>query len=151
MGIITGLGNFWETIKLQRKIKKIQPDLIRYNSVMRYLGRAPLRISKQSSAKKWMMFHDLGYFYPFPSQLANEHQIITPLTLQKFLNSYPTKNPLKKLAIIGKYISLHLIKQQLQKKVDMYLVPSLFMKNILHKSYSIDSDKIEVFSHFIQE
>ena len=151
VGIITGLGNFWEAIKLQRKIKKIQPDLIRYNSVMRYLGRTPLRISKFSQAKKWMMFHDLGYFYPFPSQLTSEHQIKTPLTLQHFISSYPTKNPLKKLAIIGKYISLHLIKKQLQKRVDTYLVPALFMKNILHKSYSIENNTIEIFPHFIQE
>ena len=151
LGIITALGNFWEAIKLQGKIKKTNPDLIRYNSVMRYLGRAPVRISKHSSAKKWMMIHDLGYFYPFPSQLTDEDQIKTPLTLQHFLASYQTKNPLKKLAIIGKYISLCLIKKHLQKRIDTFLVPSPFMKDIFHKSYHIDKEKIEIFSHFIQE
>ncbi|EKD25370.1 MAG: hypothetical protein ACD_80C00078G0004 [uncultured bacterium (gcode 4)] len=149
--IITGLGNFREAIKLNRKIKKMKPDLIRYNSVMRYLGRAPIRISKHTSAKKWMMFHDLGYFYPFPSQLTSEHQIKTPFTLKHFLASYQTNNPLKKLAITGKYFSLLLIKKQLEKRMDTFLVPSDFMKDIVHKSYHIDNEKIVTFPHFIQD
>lgn len=151
IGIVTWLGNFWEAIKLHRKIQKTKPDLIRYNSVMRYLGRAPLWVSRRSSAKKWMMFHDLGYFYPFPSQLTSEQQIKTPLTLKHFLSSYQTTNPLKKLAIIGKYLSLWLIKKQLQKRMDMFLVPSEFMKDITHKSHKIEDRKIEIFPHFMQE
>jgi hypothetical protein len=148
---ITGLGNFWETIKLQCKIKKTKPDLIRYNSVMRYLGRAPIWASKNSTAKKWMMFHDLGYFYPFPSQLTSEDQIKTPLDLNHFLASYTTKNQLKKLAIMGKYFSLRLIKKQLKKTIDTFLVPANFMQEIVHKSHKIEKEKIKVFPHFIQE
>lgn len=129
----------------------MKPDLIRYNSIMRYLGRAPLRISENSPAKKRMMFHDLGYFYPFPSKLIHENQIKTPFTLKHFLSSYQTKNPLKKLAIIGKYLSLCLIKKQLQKRMDIFLVPSGFMKDIVHKSYKIENEKVKVFPHFIQE
>lgn len=149
--IITGLGNFWEAIKLQKKIKKIKPDLIRYNSVMRYLGWMPLQVSKKSSAKKRMMFHDLWYFAPFPSTLFQEDQIRTPFTLSNFMQTQATKNPLKKLAMFGKYISLYLIKKQIQKKVDTCLVPSNFMKDILHKSYDIKNEKIIVLPHFIQE
>jgi hypothetical protein len=151
LGFITGLGNFWEAIKIQRIIKKTQPDVIRYNSVMRYLGRMPIRASRNSSAKKWMMFHDLGYFAPFPSKLEQEKNIKTPLTSKNFLNSQTSKNPFIKLAIIGKYIALLLIKKQLKKSVDTFLVPSKFMESIVHKSYIIDKEKIKVFSHFIQE
>lgn len=151
LGIITGLGNFWEAIRLKKIIKKTSPDLIRYHSVMRYLGRAPIRASKNSSAKKRMMLHDLGYFAPFPSTLFQEKQIRTPFTLTNFLKTQTTKNPLKKLAIIGKYISLRLIKKQLQKRIDTYLVPSAFMNDIVHKSYNINNDKIIDFPHFIQE
>jgi hypothetical protein len=118
---------------------------------MRYLGRAPVQVSRYSKAKKRMMFHDLGYFYPFPSQLTSEHQIKTPFTLKHFLSSYKTNNPLKKLAIIGKYFSLRLIKNQLQKRMDTFLVPSDFMKDIVHKSYQVENEKIKVFPHFIQE
>ena len=151
LGIITGLGNFYEAIKLKRTIKKTKPDLIRYNSVMRYLGRAPIRASKNSTAKKWMMFHDLWYFAPFPSTLFQEKQIRTPFTFSNFLQTQPTKNPIKKLAIMGKYISLCLIKKQLQKRMDTFLVPANFMQDIIHKSYKIDNEKIKIFPHFIQE
>lgn len=151
IGFITGMGNFRESIKLKRKIKKTQPDLIRYNSVMRYLWRMPIRASKNSHAKKRMMFHDLGYFAPFPSQLFQEKEIRTPFTLKHFLQTQPTKNPIKILAMIGKYISLSLIKNQLKKRMDTFLIPSDFMKDIVHKSYTIDSEKIKIFTHFIQE
>jgi len=151
LGIITGLGNFWEAIKLQRKIKKMKPDLIRYNSVMRYLWRMPIRASKNSNAKKRMMIHDLGYFGPFPSKLTEEKQIRTPFTLSHFLQTQPTKNPIKVLAMIGKYLSLSLIKHQLKKRIDTFLVPSAFIVDIAHKSYKIDKEKIKTFPHFIQE
>ena len=110
----------------------------------------PIRASKNSSAKKRMMFHDLGYFAPFPSTLFQEKQIRTPFTLNHFLQTQPTKNPIKILAIIGKYISLSLIKNQLKKRMDTFLVPANFMQDIVHKSYHIDNEKIKVFPHFIQ-
>lgn len=143
--------NFRESIKIKSHIKKRNPDLIRYNSTMRYLGRMPIRASTYSTAKKRMMFHDLGYFAPFPSSLSQEQQIRTPLTLSHFLQSQPTKNPIKILASIGKYISLKLIQNQLKKRIDTFLVPSDFMVDIVHKSYRISKASIKVFSHFIQE
>lgn len=111
----------------------------------------PIRASKNSHAKKRMMFHDLGYFAPFPSQLFQEKEIRTPFTLKHFLQTQPTKNPIKILAMIGKYLSLSLIKNQLKKRMDTFLIPSDFMKDIVHKSYTIDSEKIKIFTHFIQE
>lgn len=151
LGFITGIANIRATYKMYRKITQRQPDLIRYHSTMRYLGWMPIRVSKYSSAKKWMMFHDLGYFAPFPSSLFQEKQIRTPFTLRHFLQTQPTKNPIKILAIIGKYITLSLIKQQLTDKIDTFLVPSKFMTDIVHKSYNISNEKIKTFPHFIQE
>jgi hypothetical protein len=57
----------------------------------------------------------------------------------------------KKLAIIGKYTLISLIKWQLKKRMDTFLVPSDFMKDIVHKSYNISNENIKVFPHFIQE
>ncbi len=151
LGFITGMENFRESRKIQRKINQRKPDLIRYNSVMRYLWRMPIRASKNSPAKKRMMFHDLGYFAPFPSALTEVKQIRTPFTLRNFLRTQPTKNPLKKLAMIGKYISLRLIGNQLKKNMDTFLVPSDFMIDIVHKSYKINKEAIKIFPHFIQE
>lgn len=151
IGFFASMINFRESIKIKSHIKKRNPDLIRYNSTMRYLGRMPIRASTYSAAKKWMMFHDLGYFAPFPSSLSQEQQIRTPLTLSHFLQSQPTKNPIKILASIGKYISLKLIQNQLKKRIDTFLVPSDFMVDIVHKSYKISKASIKVFSHFIQD
>lgn len=151
LGIATSLMNFREAIRLYRKVKTMKPDIIRYHSVMRYLGWMPIRATRKSTAKKWMMFHDLGYFTPFPSALKNENQIHTPLTLKHFVDSQPTANPIENLAIMGKYASLRLLKKWLKKTVDTFLVPSEFMVNIVHSSYKIAEKKIKVFSHFIQD
>lgn len=98
-----------------------------------------------------MMFHDLGYFAPFPSKLHEEKQIKTPFMLSNFIKTQPTKNPIKKLAIIGKYLSLKLIQTQLKKQIDTFLVPSAFMEDIVQKSYKISKEHIKTFSHFIQD
>jgi len=111
----------------------------------------PLRASKNTQAEKRMMYHDLGYFYPFPSKLEREEQIKTPLTFSNFVTSAHTRNPIKKLAVAGKYILLKSIKNQLSETIDLHLVPSAFMKPILHKSYGIEEEKITVLPHFIQE
>lgn len=151
LGIATSLVNFWEAIRLYKKVKNTHPDLVRYNSTMRYLWWIPIRAIRNSKAKKWMMFHDLGYFAPFPSALKNENQINTPLTLRHFIDSQPTANPIENLAIIGKYTTLWLLKKRLKRTVDTFLVPSEFMQDIVHTSYKIKNEKIKVFPHFIQD
>ena len=129
----------------------MKPELIRYNSILRYIGRMPLRASRNAQAEKWMMYHDLGYFYPFPSKLEREEQIKTPFTFSNFISSAKTHNPIKKLAIIMKFFSLSNIKKQIQETITLHIVPSPFMKPILHKSYKISEEKITVLEHFIQE
>jgi len=151
LGFVTAIFNIIASIKLRIKIKKIKPEIIWYHSILRYLGRLPLRISKWSKAEKRMMYHDLGYFFPYPSKLQNEAQIRYPLTLKNFISSAQTKNPIKILAMTGKYFLLQLIKKQLQKRIKLHLVPSTFMKPIVHRSYDIADEKIVVFPHFIQE
>ena len=151
LGIAWAICNFRASIQLRRKIKKMNPDLIRYHSIMRYIGRMPLRATRNAKAEKRMMYHDMGYFYPFPSKLEREEQIKTPFTFSNFVSSVKTKNPIKKLAIAGKYFSLKLIKNQLEETIDLHIVPSAFMKPIVHKSYVIDDEKITVLPHFIQE
>lgn len=143
--------NFRASIQLRHKVKKMKPDLIRYHSILRYIGRMPLRATRNSTAEKRMMYHDLGYFYPFPSKLEREEQIKTPLTLSNFVSSAHTRNPIKKLAMIGKYILLKCIKTQLTEQEFLHIVPSAFIKPILHASYTIEDEKIVVLSHFIQE
>jgi hypothetical protein len=111
----------------------------------------PIRDSRNSKAEKRMMYHDLGYFFPFPSKLEREEQIKTPLSFSNFVSSAQTRNPIKKLAMTGKYILLRLIKKQLKKRIDLHIVPSEFIKPILHKSYGITEEKITILPHFIQD
>jgi hypothetical protein len=149
--MFAALFNIREANKLYKKIKKEQPDIIRYHSILRYIGRLPLRTSKRSPAEKRMMYHDLGYFYPFPRKLEQEDAIRYPLTLRNFLQSAKTRNPLIIGGVSIKYFLIKLIKNQLKKRVKKHLVPSPFMKPILHKSFDISEDDITTFPHFIQE
>ena len=151
LGILLAICNDRQGTKLFFKLKTYKPDLIRYHSVLRNLGWESLWMSKFFPAKKWMMYHDFGYVHPFPHALTHVHQIKNPLTLKHFLQSANTKNPLKLLAVLFKYCSVALIKNQLKKRIDLHLVPSEFMTDIIHKSYKISPDKIKAFPHFVQE
>jgi hypothetical protein len=110
-----------------------------------------MRVSKASKAEKRMMYHDLGYFYPYPSRLENESQIRYPFTMKNFIGSAKTRNPVKIAAIRWKYQVVKSIKTQLQKGFKLHLVPSSFMKPIVQQSYGIPDEQIVVFPHFIQE
>jgi hypothetical protein len=145
------LCNIREANKLYKTIKKEKPDIIRFNSVLRYIGRLPLRASKRSPAEKRMMYHDLGYFYPFPRKLEQEKDIHYPLTLKNFLKSAKTRNPIIIAGISVKYLLIKFIQNQLKKRVKKHLVPSPFMKPILHRSFDIPEEDITIFPHFIQE
>ncbi len=144
LGFIAAIFNIVAATKLLRKIKKEKPDLIWFNSILRYVWRLPLRASKRAKCDKWMMYHDMWYFYPFPRKLEREEQIKTPFTFSNFISSAKTKNPIIKLAITGKYILLKCIQKQLKKDIELHIVPSPFMKPILHKTYRIPEEKITI-------
>ena len=97
------------------------------------------------------MYHDFGYFYPFPHKLNFVDQILTPLTLKNYIRSANTYNPIKILAIIFKYFSAYLIQKQFKNSDFKHLTPSQFMADIVVKSYQIPKSDIQVFPHFIQQ
>jgi hypothetical protein len=43
------------------------------------------------------------------------------------------------------------LKKFAKQSVDMFLVPSDYMKDIVVKSWWIDKQKVEVLEHFVQE
>jgi hypothetical protein len=150
VGMFIALFNDPQAWRLFFLIRKFKPELIRYHSVLRHLGWESLRAAKYCDAKKRMMYHDFGYVHPFPHALTHVHQIKTPFTLKHFMQSAKTKNPLKLLAVLFKYRSVRCIKYQLKRRIDLHLVPSEFMVDIIHKSYKISPDKIKAFPHFVQ-
>ena len=149
-GIWLWCFNLYEAIKFYSFVKREKPDLIWYNSMLRWLWWMPLWMSRNLKAKRWMMYHDFWYFVPYPHALY-ETKGIDELSLKNYLKHAHTKNPLKCLLIMWKYFSLKLLVSSLKKQIDLHLVPSEFMVPIVSKSFWIDEDKVKYFNHFLQD
>lgn len=150
LGIWRGLLNFVDAFRLWRFCKKWEPDLIWYNSTLRWLGWMPVWIGRFLCKERWMMYHDLWYFFPFPKKLLYEQQIKTPLTLFSFLSMANLIHPTVFLFVIWKYMSLAHLKKALST-VDKHIVPSPFLVDILHESHKVSKKKIFCLEHFLQE
>lgn len=135
--------------RLKNKINDFKPDIIRYHSILRYIWRMWLN-QWDENIKKILMFHDLWYVHPFPSKLTNENQIPKRLWLRKFLRASRSSNPLIRIALTLKYISLRLIKRSLRNNIDTIVIPSPFMKDMISNTYNIKAEKIYLLPHFIQ-
>lgn len=142
--------NFVDTFRLRMFCRKRNPDIIWYHSTLRWLWWMPVWIGKFCAKERWMMYHDLGYFFPFPKKLLYEQQVKTPLTLFSFLSMVNSIHPTVFLFVAGKYLSLSLLKKRLAK-IDKHLVPSNFLVEILHSSHQISKKKIFCLEHFLQE
>lgn len=97
-----------------------------------------------------MMYHDLGYFHPFPSKVYQEKQV-KKLTFKSFLKMCESKNPIVLLLAMWKYLSLLLLKRQLEKHLDKHLVPSSFMETMVQQAFTAKKSNIQTFGHFVQE
>lgn len=137
--------NILFSLQLRKKIQEFQPDIIWCHSILRHIGWLGLRTVNKSSAQKWMMYHDLGYFHPFPHKVTNETHIPMSLDWKDF--SASIHNPITKFFVRWKWILLQKIQKQL-KKFDQHLVPSVFMENVVCNNYS---EKVSTLPHFIQE
>ncbi len=150
LGIAYAVINIVDAIKLLKKIKKEKYDIVRFNSVLGWLWWLPIWITKFTPAKKYIMYHDFWYVYPFPHALQQVSQIPAPCSLKNYIRSANTKNPIMLLWIIGKYLSLFLIQKAASKVIKKYLVPSKYMEKIFQNAYNISEEKITSLSHFIQ-
>jgi len=95
-----------DAFRLWRLCSQWKPDVIWYNSILRWIGWMGVWATKNSGAERWMMYHDFGYVYPFPYALKDTKQVLTPLTWKHFKTMANTKNPVKLLLVFGKYLSL---------------------------------------------
>ena len=98
-----------------------------------------------------MMYHDFGYFYPFPHKLFHLEDCKTPLSLKNFMKGAKKENLIGKCAIFFKYFWLRGLVKILKKSIDLHLVPSEFMVDTVVKSYKLSQKKVKAFEHFIQE
>ena len=149
--------NFWNTDDLKEVLKKENPDIIWFNSLLRWLWPNVVKTAwkrrkkEKSDCKFWMMYHDFGYFYPFPSELYHIEDCKTPLTKKNFTSAYKWKNIITKLAVLCKYYWLQPLKRVLKKEIDLHLSPSDCITNIACDSYWISEKKCKSFPHFIQK
>jgi glycosyltransferase involved in cell wall biosynthesis len=149
--------NFWSTGDLKKVLEKEKPDIVWFNSLLRWLGPNVVktawkwRKNEKSDCKFWMMYHDFGYFYPFPSELYFIEDCKTPLTKKNFVSAYKWKNLITKLAVLCKYYWLQPLKKALKKEIDLHLSPSDCITNIVRDSYKISDKKCKSFPHFIQK
>ena len=149
-GLVLTWRNFVDGIRLRKIVRKFMPKVIWYHSTLRWLGRYPIKLLSSHRSKKFVMYHDLWYFHPYPSEVIDEKMVKTPLTLRNFIRSANTKNPIKIVAIFFKYLSVKLISKWLKKSVDTHLVPSEFMEWIVCESLELNPKRIKTFSHFVQ-
>ena len=149
--------NFWSTGSLKEVLENEKPDIIWFNSLLRWLGPNVVKTAwkwrkdNKSDSKFWMMYHDFGYFYPFPSELYFIEDCKTPLTKKNFVSAYKWKNLIIKLAVLCKYYWLKKKKKVLKKEIDLHLSPSDCITNIARDSYKIAEKKCKSFPHFIQK
>ncbi len=149
--------NFWSIGSLKEVLEDENPDIIWFNSLLRWLWPNIVKVAwkrrkkEKADCKFWMMYHDFGYFYPFPSELYYIEDCKTPLTKKNFLSAYKWKNPITKLAVLCKYYRLQPLKKVLKKEIDLHLSPSDCITNIARDSYKISEKKCKSFPHFIQK
>ena len=149
--------NFWSTGDLKKVLDEEKPDIIWFNSLLRWLGPNVVKTAwkwrkdNKSECKFWMMYHDFGYFYPFPSELYFIEDCKTPLTKKSFVSAYKWKNLITKFAVLCKYYWLQPLKKALKKEIDLHLSPSDCITNIARDSYKIAEKKCKSFPHFIQK
>ncbi len=149
--------NFWSTCDLKKVLEREKPDIIWFNSLLRWLGPNVVKTAwkwrkeNKSDSEFWMMYHDFGYFYPFPSQLFFIEDCKTPLTKKNFVSAYKWENPITKLAVLCKYYWLQPLKNALKKEINLHLSPSDCITNIARDSYKISEKKCKSFPHFIQK
>jgi hypothetical protein len=98
-----------------------------------------------------MMYHDFGYFYPYPRKLFFVDEVKTPLNFQNFYASAKEENLMGKIAIACKYRRMQGLVKKLKKNIDLHLVPSAFMEKIVSESYELSEKKVKAFPHFIQK
>lgn len=97
-----------------------------------------------------MMFHDMGYYVPYPSVLYNIWKVVGSMSLSYWLQVGKTKNPLKIILLICKRFLLRIIKNIFRNRDTTYLVPSPFMQEPTEKWRAGKNQKTIVLPHFVK-
>lgn len=144
------LVNIFEAYRFKKFVEAENPDLIWFHSVLRREWRMPISALEHIKVPKRMMYHDLGYFHPYPSKVQNPEEV-KDLSFTSFIKMAKTKNPFKLVFVAGKWLSLRLLKKTFNTHIDKHLVPSSFMVPLVKRAIGVSTDKIQTLEHFIQK
>lgn len=129
---------------LYKKKQQFKPDLIWRHGVQRVIWWLPLAFVPHAPQER-VMYHELGLFHPFPSQVTTEQQLIVASSLGGYLkqsSSWLTPFVFVK-ALFGS-----IILSLLGSRCIQHLVPSAFL--IPHWRRWLPQAKRTEFSHFVK-
>ena len=133
---------------LTKTLQTFRPDLIWRHSIQRRRGPLPLRSAKPGRGRQWIMYHDFGLFHPYPSKVENDKQVSQATTFggyfREWIRIHRWQFPLQ----LAKWVSSLLIKRHLEYIIDVHLVPSSYMEELVQEHYT-KNISIKTFSHFI--
>lgn len=110
-----------------RSVRSSSTPLMRWHSVHRQLGRLPLSLAS-STPQHWIMIHDMGMLHPFPAAVEQEQQIQKAATFAGWVQEWVSVKwwawlPL----IVAKWISVKMIRMQVQSKKMLVQVPAPYL------------------------
>jgi len=133
--------------KMHDRISDFHPDVIWCHSVLRFLGPKVVQEITKSNAKKFMTYHDLGYFAPFAAGMEREKDI-PKNTWWSFYASAPFFHKIFPIYLFFKYQKIQKLFAALEK-FDVHFVPSPFLLRPLSERLPKKAVK-EVLPHFIK-
>lgn len=127
-------------LRLREKLQANSPVTVWFHSILRHIGRYTL--SRLATYKKWkkhiqtfITYHDLGLFHPFPHRVQQVDQLPTAWSLRQWIKAAQSYNPLIILSVMYKYILISLLHTYIHQAIDIHIVPSPFMREIIKKRH----------------
>ncbi len=147
--LVLTVANIWSYYMVRKSIRNFQPDLVWCHSIARFhgiFGLLPMRNSKY----KYITYHDLGLFTPYPSMIQQISDIPKKPTLLNWIsiNSISSFFRVSLYSTFLKYIQSRILLIIL-RKFTKHLVPSDFLVDIIQEQGNIPHKNIEVFKHCI--
>lgn len=132
-----------------------RPNIIYFHSITRFVGWFPVWISGLLPVQKIIMYHDLWFMTPYPSDIYDTAKLPKSWTWSEFLESNYTHNIntsfIKDLYIKGiiwlKFISISVWRFFAIRNIDKHIAPSPFITDILANRW-IKKQNIFVLWHF---
>jgi hypothetical protein len=147
-------SQLWKTIRnrewdalFAKTIEEFSPDMVRWHSIQRRRGPLVLRRARHVRAKHWIMYHDFGLFHPYPSRVYSAQQITDAVWFFQYMKQWYKERILHIPLHVAKRCSRILLMSHLMYMIDLHLVPSVFMEELVESHYR-KKISVTTLSHF---